>query len=234
MIDAVFFDLYGTLIDIETNEWDSNVFRILSNYLKYEGIDIRADRLKETYYDNLKIQISTSNEKYADVNIVEAFRSTIEHFGFKCFGYILSIVAKLFRSSSIVYFNLFPETKDILNSLSRDYKLGLISDAQDAFIKPELSITGLDNFFDSIIYSSLLGFKKPDKRMFKIGLASLNVRPKRSVYIGDSAKRDVGAKKSGMIFILLKRGESKNIVEETNADYIANDLIEAEKIIRSL
>ena len=61
----------------------------------------------------------------------------------------------------------------------------------------------------------------------------INAKASESVYIGDSIKRDIGSKKAGMTFILIKRGESIYDKESGEADVVVNTLEEAQHYIRS-
>jgi len=91
----------------------------------------------------------------------------------------------------------------------------------------------LDSYFSSITHSSILGFRKPDERIFKIALDKHNAKANESIYIGDSIKRDIGSKKAGMTFILIRRGESIYEEEFSQADIVVNSLEEAQHFIRS-
>ncbi|HHS49352.1 MAG TPA: hypothetical protein ENM99_05905, partial [Desulfurella acetivorans] len=60
-----------------------------------------------------------------------------------------------------------------------------------------------------------------------------NAKANESIYIGDSIKRDIGSKKAGMTFMLIKRGESIYEEEFSQVDIVVNSLEEAQHFIRS-
>ncbi len=229
----IFFDLYGTLIDIKTDDYKPEIFHNLSKYLNYEGIKVESESFQIKFEENIKRQLLISIEKYPDVDIKKAFCETISSFGYNACDYILDFTMKIYRSLSIVEFKVFDDVHMVLSSLKKDFKLGLISDAQTDFLHKEINILSLDSYFSSITHSSILGFRKPDERIFKIALDKHNAKASESVYIGDSIKRDIGSKKAGMLFILIKRGESIFDKDFSEADVIVNNLEEAQHFIRS-
>ncbi|WP_291494456.1 HAD family hydrolase [Desulfurella sp.] len=229
----IFFDLYGTLIDIKTDDYKPEIFYNLSNFLNYEGIRVEKEFFQSRFEENIKHQLSVSQEKYPDVDIKKAFYDTILSFGYNTCDYLLDTIMKIYRTLSILEFNVFDDVHKVLSNLKKDYNLGLISDAQTIFLYKEISILSLESYFSSITHSSVLGFRKPDERIFKIALDKANVKASESVYIGDSIKRDIGSKKAGMTFILIKRGESIYDKESGEADVVVNTLEEAQHYIRS-
>ncbi|AHF98017.1 MULTISPECIES: HAD family hydrolase [Desulfurella] len=229
----IFFDLYGTLIDIKTDDYKPEIFYYLSNFLNYEGIRVEKEFFQLRFEENIKHQLSISQEKYPDVDIKKAFYDTILSFGYNTCDYLLDTIMKIYRTLSILEFKVFDDVHKVLSNLKKDYNLGLISDAQTIFLYKEIGILSLESYFSSITHSSVLGFRKPDERIFKIALDKLNAKANESVYIGDSIKRDIGSKKVGMTFILVKRGESIYDKEFGEADVVVNTLEEAQHYIRS-
>lgn len=51
----------------------------------------------------------------------------------------------------------------------------------------------------AVIDSQIVGFRKPDPRMFELALAALDVAPSNCMHVGDSVREDVvGAQRAGM------------------------------------
>lgn len=203
---AVFFDLYGTLIDIKTDEYDYWVYEKLSRYLAYHSVNISPEELKMAYFEGIQQHLNQNKEMYPEVDIYEIFFGIINKYGKRRYSKgIVTDIAMLFRSLTIRHFGVFDGLYDVLVSLSRRYRLGIISDAQWVFAEPEIAKLGLDQFFSVRILSSRIGFKKPDIRLFNLAMERLGVTSDDSVYIGDNPAKDlVGAKKAGMIFILFR------------------------------
>lgn len=203
---AVFFDLYGTLIDIKTDEYDYWVYETLSRYLAYHSVNISPEELKMAYFEGIQQHLNQNKELYPEVDVYEIFLGIINKYGKRRYskGIVIDI-AMLFRSLTIRHFGVFDGLYDVLVSLGKKYRLGIISDAQWVFAEPEIEMLGLDQFLKYRVLSSKFGFKKPDVRLFKQAMDELNVTSRDSVYIGDNPRRDlVGAKNAGMKFILFR------------------------------
>ncbi|MGD0478479.1 MAG: HAD family hydrolase [Nitrososphaerales archaeon] len=96
-------------------------------------------------------------------------------------------------------------------------------------------LTQLDvkSHFSSIIVSSQVGFRKPDRRIFAMGLSSLRVHPSEAVFVGDSIPYDIeGAKRAGMTTILI--GKDDRFDKQEQPDFTVVSLTEVPKIVSSL
>ena len=100
-------------------------------------------------------------------------------------------------------FQVFSETGDVLNHLVRlGYKLGVVSN-WDESLEPICADLGLTRFFDAIVASQVVGFAKPDRRIFEIALQQLNVEKANTFHVGDSYHTDViGPRNAGITPIL--------------------------------
>lgn len=91
---------------------------------------------------------------------------------------------------------------DFLSFLKeRGIKVGLISNTQfpRILVEQSLSKQGLLSYFDSIVLSSEVSWRKPYVEIFKEGLKRLEVRPENTLHFGDSPYYDVeGAKRAGI------------------------------------
>ncbi len=206
MIRAIFFDLYGTLINIKTGEYDDWVYEILSRYLSYHAINIRMDELKKDFFESIESSLNQKKEEFPEVDIFSIFFNIINKYGKRKYTKtFVRNISLLFRTLTIRHFGIFNGLYDVLFKLGKRYKMGVVSDAQWVFAEPEMSILGLDQFFDNIILSSRFGFKKPDIRLFQIAMERSLSIPEESVYIGDNPYKDlIGAKKAGMKCILFR------------------------------
>lgn len=82
-------------------------------------------------------------------------------------------------------------------------RLGVVSNS-DGRVAEALAEVGLARFFGVVVDSKLVGFEKPDPRIFIPALAALGVDPAESLYVGDLYEVDVvGARRAGMAAVLL-------------------------------
>ncbi len=203
---AVFFDLYGTLINIRTDEGNMQTYEALSRYLSYHFVFISPELLKKTYFEKVQQHIGQSQEPFPEVDVYKIFFDIMHSYGDRKYSKNTVVdISMLFRSLTIRRFEPFEGIYDALGDISQKYRTALISDAQWVFTEPEMAILGIDRFFKYRIFSSRFGFKKPDKRLFNMAMKKIGVKPEESIYIGDNPSRDlVGSKMSGMKFLLFR------------------------------
>ena len=227
-LSAVLFDVYGTLVDIHTNEHRDDVFDSLSRFLEYRRVFIPGKELKELYFDHINEQIARSRERHAEVDVARAFGHVLRERGRTTDRYLTMITAQLYRSLCRERFRLYDDTFWTLNEFRKRYRLGIVSDAQRLFCKPELKTLRLENFFNALVISSDYGFRKPDPRLFHIALAALDVPASEAAYIGNKYETDlIGAKEAGMAAAgLIRQSEDEKRTHGDNysPDFVTDDL----------
>ena len=132
--------------------------------------------------------------------------------------------------------SLYPQTKEILEQLRQEYKLGIIAN-QLPGLEQRLKDFGILEYFDAIFSSADLGLAKPDPAIFRLALQKTNCLPHQAIMIGDRLDNDiVPAKRIGMKTIWIKQGFSslaqvKNL--EERADWIVEKLTDLLPILLS-
>jgi putative hydrolase of the HAD superfamily len=232
-IRTVIFDYYSTLIDIRTNEDKREVFHNLSLYLQYYGLKMDATRLKAALKLARDQYPYPPVERYPEIDLEVVFQNLLKKEGLDN-PFLTESCCKLFRALSRERFQLFPDSLPVLAEMKqKDYRLGVVSDAQKVFCQEEGNMLGLSPFFSRIIISTYLGFRKPDPRIFMVACTLLETPPAEAVYIGNDPAADVGgAKGTGMQAILLDRN-GDNAKSEPKPDFYAKSLWEAWGWIKS-
>src|SRR3954449_12993597 len=68
---------------------------------------------------------------------------------------------------------------------------------------PETDFRGL---FDAEVFSSSVGLRKPDPRIYRLALDQLEVPAEEAVFVGDGANDELaGAERVGMTAVMLER-----------------------------
>ncbi len=83
---------------------------------------------------------------------------------------------------------LLPGVEQLLKELHGQVKLGIVSNTQTitaADIKKKLAKIGIEQFFDVVIATGELGIHKPDPAPIIAAIKALDVKPERTIYIGD-------------------------------------------------
>ena len=95
-----------------------------------------------------------------------------------------------------------PGTCEALQRLGKLYQIGIISNA-DGKVAAPLEQCGIAACVRSITDSGIVGYEKPDSRIFEAALRTLNAEPQHSLYVGDVYSVDyLGATRAGMRAIL--------------------------------
>lgn len=234
---AIFFDLYGTLIDIKTDEHREDAFEALSRFLEYRRVFISGKELKELYFVEINQQIARSRERHPEVDVARAFDTVLRERARTTDRYLSMITSQLYRSLTRDHLRLYEDTFWTLNEFKKRYRLGIVSDAQRIFCTPELRAMRLEDFFDALIISSDYGFRKPDPRMLHIALAMLDVQSAEAAYIGNSFETDLlcarGANLAVVGLIRQTDAQKQSYPQDPAADFVATDLKEAFEWIRA-
>jgi putative hydrolase of the HAD superfamily len=128
-------------------------------------------------------------------------------------------------------------TKRILKMVSVDYRLGLVSNFTYApVIYAGLRKLDINRFFNAILVSDEVGWRKPHPKIFNEALKRLRVSAHETVYVGDSPLEDIkGAKATGMktIFVPSQFYTLKNLHEsQQKPDIITEDICELSKNLK--
>lgn len=140
-----------------------------------------------------------------------------------------SRLVKQFKTDPMSLFQPYPEVREVLDSLSRRYSLGIVAN-QHRNVRSNLEKTWhIAEFFDFMILSEEVGFRKPDKEMFLLALDKARVDPSEAWMIGDRVDTDVGPSRSlGMKAIRVLHDSEMSIIppksDEEIADFQFKDL----------
>lgn len=229
MITTILFDIYGTLIDISTDERNMYSYEAISKWMGYKGIYIMPDQLKWFYHEEFARRIGEEeNRAKGDVfkEIIDEFEARIQHreihpdadvrdvFKSIILKYkqppeeelarLATDLSHLFRAMTRKNIFVYPTVKPALDTMRKQYRLGIVSNAQEAFTMPELALYDLAPYFETIVLSSQVGVKKPGPRIFSQALKNMNVKPEETVFVGNDLKADImGASRMGMKTIYL-------------------------------
>ncbi len=191
-IKGVLFDCYKTLIDIVTDEDDQKTYECVSNWLIYQGVRITPDQLKKEYKGSCLLGTQSSGQEHPEVRVEKMFEGICKQHSLWDIDKTTlgEETARAFRSASLRRLQVFPQSMRLLEEL-REYPLGVVSNGQRVFSEIELRYLDLFDHFKSVIFSSDLGFKKPDPRIFLAGARALGLNEEEVLYIGDNFENDI-------------------------------------------
>jgi len=232
VIEAVAFDVNGTLVHIRTDEGMDEIFRAIGHVLTYSGIDLHRGEVRELYTRYLKEQQRDSAEEHPEFDAVAIFRRIVDE---HATGYTRSMpavkqeqlplfLAELYRGASRRRLALYPYVRAVLDALHTRFPLAVVSDGQSAYARAELHQVGLLDYFDPIVVSGDHGFRKPDARMFELATTTLGVEPGQVLYVGNDMYRDVyGARAAGLPTVLFESDQGTRVYRDVQPDHTITD-----------
>ncbi len=207
MFDDIIFDLYGTLVDIHTDECKAELWEGMARWYAGFGVKFVPEELKNRYFSlvsALESHAGDTHEGHPEVEIGAVFR---ELFGdLPVSGGDIKRTAERFRKLSTDYIRLYPYARELLGALkAADKRVWLLTNAQSLFTVPELEDLGIAKLFDGIYISSDCGVKKPDLRFFRRLLDERRIDPENAVMVGNDGKADIeGAKSAGLHTVYIR------------------------------
>ena len=201
---AYLFDLYGTLVDIHTDESKPAFWKAVAAYYTEHGASYDGKTLRETYRalcaaETAHLQAVTPEAK-VEIDLRPVFRALYEQNGIVPDAALLAETAWAFRRASTCHLRAYAGAGELLDALrAAGRTVILLSNAQSCFTRPELELLGLSERFDHVYISSEVGFQKPDPRFFTAPLRDLGLEPADCLMIGNDPTCDVaGAITAGL------------------------------------
>ena len=199
MIKAVIFDYGGTLAKTNT-PWNIVSERIAAR-LELDDIHVEPVELEKA----IKETISYRAEQHRlglELDSYQFFNHALGNLGQTA---TVEITDELERYVYEETTTEFAEGLDeLLNELSNDYKIALLSNSWLEAPRQTLRDHGYGRWFEVLLCSFDIGIPKPDPRIFRHILDLLMVEPSEAVMVGDSLKADVeGAIGAGLHAVLI-------------------------------
>lgn len=222
------FDLYGTLVDIRTDEDAPGLWTAMAACYREEGAAYGPEELRESYLRLVGEAESKgaplrwdAHEAHPEIQIELVFQRLFREKGVAAELSQAVQAGQRFRELSTEYIRLYDGAKELLSSLrERGCKLWLLSNAQAIFTRRELERLGLSDCFDGIYLSSDCGVKKPDHRFFDLLLQEQGILPELAVMIGNDGVCDIaGARSRGLASIYIRSNLSPT-EPPPQADYV--------------
>lgn len=228
------FDLYGTLVDIHTEEEKQELWEKLALFYGYYDAHYTPEELKTAYAaliagkeSRMKQEmLDTAEARYAheafpELEITEVFERLFTDKGVHADRTLAVHAGQFFRVLATEYVRVYDGTKEMLAALSdAGKKIYLLSNAQRIFTEYEMHVLDIARYFDVILISSDYGTKKPDKRFFDLLTGQYGLDVKQSLFIGNDSRTDIaGAKGIGMDTFYVCSNISPKNDSAPDADY---------------
>ena len=200
-IKAIGIDLVNTLITIDPAGID-DAFGKLVRSLEESGFGIDPDPFRQTYRREAARFFKEAHESGRETYNRFWIRSALSQH-----GYDVSADDKLLDKAVESYFSAFysycrpiPGVIEALALLKERYRLGLLSNFTYApVVRETLDHLRLTRFFETILVSADLGYRKPHPLVFETLAQRLELAAGQMIFIGDELEPDIfGAKSAGL------------------------------------
>lgn len=208
-LKAILFDSGRVLNDPKTGNWF-----IPPNFYKY----VDRNKLRLLNRNVIEIAFNKALQYLNQKNFILTETEEFEHFTefYRIIANELPVLE--LNNTSIVEiakdtvyndekFLFHEDVFEIIPQLSKNYKLGVVSDTWPS-LERVFRNAGLRDYFSTFVMSSLIGVIKPNELMFNTALSELNIKPEEALFIDDSIKNVEGASKLGIESILMIRDKN--------------------------
>lgn len=217
IIKGVIFD-YGGTIDSRGVHWseviwdgyqacglhvDKQDFRDCYVYAERELARVRHILPHHNFYDLLLIKMRIELGNLAEKGLVEL--ESVENYavGIARFCYD--------RARSSV-----EEARSVLDALYERYPMVLVSNFYGN-VESVLADFDLLRYFKQIVESAVVGVRKPDPRIFGLGVEALGLKPEEVLVIGDSLRKDIVPAESIGCRVLWLKGKGWTAEEDAQS-----------------
>lgn len=174
-IDAIIFDLYGTLLEVDAYSIHREIPRLLGVRPR-AWLELVREKLLTTSFPDAAAfsrficdQLAPGHDPELEQRVIDLVEAELE--------------------------SVYPQ-EGVLSLLSflkrRGYKLGLLSNLSSTYKQPVFDFK-LDEHFDAMSFSCDEGMKKPDPEIYLRLCSKLGVDPSNVLVVGDSLKTDIEA-----------------------------------------
>jgi putative hydrolase of the HAD superfamily len=229
-VRAVLFDFGHTLVDFRRTQE--------ALHAAYEQIRARVEAaaymevpelldLVERVAGGVDGLVTQSYEegRLEELDQADLLRQSFAAIGFDLPDDVLEHIVQLDHSAYSNSLVVEPAVEHALERLrSSGYRMGMVSNIslRADLMRSDLAKLGLDRFLEASVFSSEVGIRKPDPRIFLEALTRLGVTPAETVFVGDRLVDDVsGARAVGM------RGvQTRQFRQESDPDIVPDGVIE--------
>lgn len=235
------FDLYGTLVDIHTDEDNRELWAAMASCYRERGAVYGPEELRGAYRRLVAEAESggaplrrDAHEAHPEIQIERVFQRLFQEKGVAAELPQAIQAGRRFRELSTEYIRLYDGARELLTILrQRGCKLWLLSNAQAVFTRWELERLEVSGCFDGIYLSSDYGVKKPSRRFFEILLREQDIDPGTAVMIGNDGVCDIAGARAAGLFTVYLRSNISPVEPVPHASYVLEhmDLKQVQNIL---
>lgn len=201
MIQAIGFDLFNTLITVDPETMEEANNRLIQN-LKRNGFNVETQYFRQAHREAAMrfLALCRKNGKETHNRFWISAALETENYHISPDDARIAEAVEAYFSAFYIHCNLIPGTKEMLETLHSVYRLGLLSNfTHGPAARKIIDLLGLNFYFDAVLISGEIGYRKPHPLVFQELIHHLKVRPEQALYVGDDIEPDIeGALQAGL------------------------------------
>lgn len=207
-IKAILFDSGKVLNQPATGHWfiTPNFWQHVDK-VKYQKIDSkkvsRAFREANKYIEAQSTIITKEDEYQYFLKFYTIFSENVPELEMGVEQ--IEAVAKDLVFNPLKYV-FYKDALEMIPQLASKYQLGIVSDAWPSLLDVYRE-QNFEDYFETIVISSMIGVTKPHEKMYITALEALNISVEQAVFVDDNLQNCIGAMKVGIHSVLLCRNK---------------------------
>ena len=211
---AIGFDLFNTLLTIHPRAMEEAQQKLVQVLHEVE-IPVDRDSFRNAYVEAAKRFLKETRKDGRETHNRFWIAAALEDLGYSMTPEDPRIAKVVDAYFSAFYPNclLIPGTKEMLGQLAGHFRLGLLTNfTHPPAVRRILDLLGLPSFFQTVLVSGELGFRKPHPSVFNQLVDQLGVKAEEVLFVGDDPEADVqGALQAGLRPVLTTLVQNANI-----------------------
>lgn len=210
-IHTIFFDLGFTLMNFQADWNEVMPMAVQELHQTLINLDYNVDGgdFIETFWQRLNEYYVERDTEFIEYTTTYLLRDLMTNIGYSEVppNHLQAAVDAMYAVTE-QFWHPETDTAPTLQLLAEQgYRMAIISNAgDDRDVQALVDKAKIRDYFELVLSSAAVGYRKPNPRIFKLGLEQMRVRPDETAMIGDTLGADIlGAQNSGILDIWITR-----------------------------
>ncbi len=200
-IKAIGFDLFNTLITVGPDTLDEANGNLIKS-LRQSGLNLDEEAFRTAHREAAMCHLEKCRKDGRETHNRFWISTALGMEGYAVApdDHRISAAVEAYFSAFYPQCRLIPGTREMLRHLKGAYRLGLLSNFTHApAARKIIRLVGLEPFFETILISGELGYRKPHPMVFRKLIEQLQIENHQALYVGDDPEPDIkGALGAGL------------------------------------
>jgi putative hydrolase of the HAD superfamily len=215
-IRAIGFDLFDTLVTVRHLGFEEALGRLLGS-LQASGLPCADEAFVPLYRAAARRFMDAAHQDGQETHNRYWISAALQGLGYSVTAEDprVALAVEAYFSAFVDYARPIPGALDMLTALHGRYRLGLLSNLTHAPAAGRIiDRLGMAPFFDVVLVSGHLGYRKPHPRVFQALIEQFNVPKEHTAFVGDNLEADIkGAQQVGIQPIWMNYSQSQKTLE---------------------